>query len=114
MEMTDNEIRTSYKYAKYPKEQIRILAQLNACSRSKIEMIIFGKNRVRARMRGRNDVVVDVEEMSKDYNAGVNFRQLSKKYGISEYAVKHMLRDAGTIEYYIDYRDKERGNGLES
>ena len=112
MEMTDNEIRISYKYAKDKKAQIRILAQLNACSLSKIEMIIFGKNRVRARMRGRDDVVIDVETMSKDYNAGTNFRQLSKKYGISEYVVKHMLRDAGTIN--INYRDKEREKNRES
>lgn len=41
--MTANEIRRSYAEAKYPKEQIKILADLNLCKREDIVAIIEHK-----------------------------------------------------------------------
>lgn len=43
MEMTANEIRRNYLGAKNKREQIKILADLNMCPRSKIEEIINGQ-----------------------------------------------------------------------
>lgn len=40
MWMTDSEIRTSYRQALNPEEQINILAELNDCSKSRIEYIL--------------------------------------------------------------------------
>lgn len=38
--MTDGEIQTSYRDAKYKRQQIRILAELNACSTDRIKTIL--------------------------------------------------------------------------
>ena len=40
MQMTVEEIRRSYRQAKYPKQQIHILADLNDCSVDEIEAIL--------------------------------------------------------------------------
>ena len=40
MQMTNNEIKRRYKEAKNPKQQIGILADLNCCSKEKIEEIL--------------------------------------------------------------------------
>ena len=42
MQMSDDEIRTSYRQAKDPVKQIKILAQLNCCSVQDIKEIIKG------------------------------------------------------------------------
>lgn len=42
MEMTTNEIKTSYKTAKYPEEQIKVLADLNNVSPGEIRKVIGG------------------------------------------------------------------------
>lgn len=43
MQMTDDEIYREYKTAKDPKNQIKILAQLNCCDPQKIKDIIASK-----------------------------------------------------------------------
>lgn len=40
MQMTDEEIRRSYREAKYPKQQLSILADLNCCSVAEIKAIV--------------------------------------------------------------------------
>lgn len=40
MEMTDEEIRRSYRQAKNPKQQLHILADLNCCSVAEIKAIV--------------------------------------------------------------------------
>lgn len=45
MQMSEDEIRRNYKQAKNKKEQIGILADLNACSREKIADIVGEKNK---------------------------------------------------------------------
>jgi hypothetical protein len=40
MEMTNEEILRSYRLAKFPEEQIKILADLNVCSRARIVRIL--------------------------------------------------------------------------
>lgn len=43
MQMTEGEIRRSYKEAREKKKQIRILAELNACSVAEIQAILDGR-----------------------------------------------------------------------
>ncbi len=94
MEMSEAEIRCSYKYAKRPKQQIRILAQLNACNREQIEMILFGKTERKMHIKGAGDVVVDVAKLAEEYNAGLSIKQLSVKHEIPVAMVTRLLQDA--------------------
>mgnify|MGYP001089648402 CR=1 FL=1 len=50
MRMTDGEIRSMYKSAKYKKKQIEILAQLNCCDTGKILQIIHNNRDVKEKL----------------------------------------------------------------
>lgn len=86
MEMTDNEIRLSYKNALNPKRQIQILAQLNACSKNRIEKILFGK--------ALQDLV-DFDEIKRMYLENIPMTVIAKAQNTSVYTVRRMLIDAG-------------------
>lgn len=49
MYMSDEEIKRSYRQAKDPKKQLRILADMNCCEVAVIEAIINGKPLVKQR-----------------------------------------------------------------
>lgn len=51
MQMTEGEIRRSYREAREKKKQIRILAELNACSVAEIQAILDGKKPERASVK---------------------------------------------------------------
>ena len=77
--MNEREICINYKYAKYPKEQIRIEAQLNDCSVSEIKKILikygYYKPPVNIRL--------------KLYNKGLTDRQIAIRLKLTTAAIHH-------------------------
>lgn len=74
MEMGHEEIRISYRNARYPKRQIGILAELNCCSREEIEKIVQGTKEdspdgdILHRLYGRLDVLDgEIREREAEY-----------------------------------------------
>jgi len=70
MEMTPNEIRASYKAAKYPDDQVKILADLNETTEDEIISVLGGEYNPFAKRRpGRPTKKIEKELPSG--NAGV-------------------------------------------
>ena len=64
MQMTENEIRRRYREAKHPQSQIRILAELNACSVDTIKQII-NPGEAQAKQK-KADVKLMIEALSEE------------------------------------------------
>lgn len=92
--MTAFEIRRSYAEAKYPKEQIKILAQLNLCTQADIKAIVehktdelppLGSKPRRTRNRKPRVPPEVWQEIKKKYESGeYTQKQLAKMYGMSQ------------------------------
>lgn len=101
MEMTDKEIRKNYQEAKYPKRQIKILAQLNACSKGRIERILFGQEITRTKSTsgaGREPILIDVDEATKMYNDGIPLTKIAKHFGVSTPSLSQILAEEGILK----------------
>lgn len=96
--MTDAEIRISYKYAVNKKEQLEILAQLNACSVKTIikklnamgiETVELKKTKHQKKaVRWRSEDVVQLLEL---WQQGKNLKDISHELRRSEAAIKNAL-----------------------
>ena len=64
MQMTEEEIRRSYKQAKHPQSQIRILAELNDCSVDTIKAIL-NPEEAQAKKK-KADVNLMIEALSEE------------------------------------------------
>ena len=64
MQMTEEEIRRSYKQAKHPNQQIRILAELNDCSVDTIKAIL-NPEEAQAKKK-KADVNLMIEALSEE------------------------------------------------
>lgn len=101
--MTAEEIRRSYKEAKNPREQIRILAELNLCSTEDIEAIILGERddiplsdekAKRAEALPLKRLTKEMQrQIAREYAAGkTTYRELSDKYGVTENRIGQILK----------------------
>ncbi len=107
MQMTAEEIYKSWREAKSPKAQIKILAEMNSCSVKDIENAIdqYKKDNPNAlppivrepakKPRGKAVVLTPEEKkaMRDMYREGCSIKQISKKVGRSESAVRFSLAD---------------------
>ncbi len=101
MEMTEAEIRNSYKYAANAKKQIMILAQLNDCSRERIELILFGKTNMTMQIKSANNMIIDVKALADEFISGKSLKKLAAKYKIPISTVIRLLE-------YANVNSKER------
>ena len=90
MEMTEYEIRQSYKFAKDKRGQVKTLAELNLCRVADIKRILQGGS-VNVIERKKSGKLPDQKLQRKivaEYNrGGVTMKELSEKYGITQYFV---------------------------
>ncbi len=79
MQMTEEEIRKSYKQAKHPQRQIRILAELNDCTEEDIEAIL---NPEEARAKKKNaDIKLMLEALCDEMDrVDKEIRRLELRY----------------------------------
>ncbi len=106
MWMTDEQIRKSYRLAAYPKSQIAVLAQLNACGQDDIRKIIDGMKVVPTqvdygRERYQHLSEKQVQEMLDLHNKGLSGEQIAQITGVSERKISNKL-------YYIKTRAKQK------
>ena len=83
MIMTFEEIRRSYREAKYPEKQIRILSELNECRVSDIKAVLNG---VAVSAHKRYNKTSD-REKRRLYEKGLNDCEISSALGITPQAV---------------------------
>lgn len=90
MQMTNDEIKTSYRDAKCKSKQIPILAQLNACDTTQIREILGlnnSKNKDTSEMTKEEASVLKTLEISKLYHQGFDDLQISKMLNIDRHTV---------------------------
>lgn len=85
MEMTKNEICRNYREAKYPKQQIGILAVLNDCSKREIQNILMEAGLIKKR-----EVRFSGIELSEtDYNSIQRYKKLTDEE-LYDYVIWHL------------------------
>ena len=101
MWMTDSEIRTSYRQALNPKEQIKILAELNDCSKNRIEYILglcdklYPEVKMQYNGSGRR-YGDDVKNAVLDYiRSGKSVLDAEQYFGILHYTIYQWCHSAG-------------------
>ena len=115
--MTDGEIRASYRQAKYPREQIQILAQLTCKSVSEIKQICGIEDMPRRKKWGWSKEDVEfvkantnltnrqvADALNKDIN---HVRALRKKLKLSNVRIRRIW-----TEQEIEFIVNARKNGL--
>ena len=101
--MTAEEIRRSYKEAKNPEQQIRILADLNLCRKEDIEAIISGERDdiLLTRKKAKESDALprkrmkeeEMKQLAREYADGkTSQKALALKYGVSESRVYQILK----------------------
>ena len=112
MQMTPEEIYKAWRESKKPKEQIKILAEMNLCSAKDIEAAIdqYKKDNPNAlppivrepvkKPRGKAAVLTgeEKEAIRKLFSKGTSIYGISKQVGRSETAVKYMLKSEGLLD----------------
>lgn len=88
---TDSEIVASYRQAKYPKQQVRILADLNATSEKVIKNILEKAGIV---IMGKG---VNREQIAKLYEQGLSDSEISKAVGVSHETVRQWRIKEGLV-----------------
>lgn len=89
MQMTEYEIRQNYKLARNKREQIKILAELNSCTRADIIRILDGGSvadtrKVKHSQRGKRLDEETRREMLEEYLAGgITISRIAEKYGLA-------------------------------
>ncbi|GEM_PF-2329476 len=87
MWMTDEQIRFSYREAAFPKDQIKILSQLNACGQDDIRKIIadIKINKPTGLKEAKYDRWTDEQAITLDrlYKDGIKPQTISRIIGVS-------------------------------
>lgn len=93
--MTEFEIIASYREAKAPSQQIKILAQLNDCSTTTIKMLLHkhGITTSQAPKRYGDDRVTaeQIREARKIRQAGASYREIEERTGIPNGLARYYL-----------------------
>ncbi|MHC1696422.1 MAG: helix-turn-helix domain-containing protein [Eubacteriales bacterium] len=84
--MTEDEIRTSYRDAKKPKAQIKILAELNNTSEEAIQQIITGVKPTSPERKKYNRI--DDYEALDMHRQGATEKQIADYFGVTKEAVR--------------------------
>lgn len=125
MTMGNNAIYVDWKYAKDPAEQIRILADINDCSREEIRDIIAtqwkdGDPPLGAKKkdgRGKPPLPKELlDSIRNDFLSGATTKELAAKYSISATCVnKHIkdLRGGKKMKFAEEMKEDERSQTLE-
>ena len=82
MMMSDEEIRTSYRDARFKKTQIKILAELNDCPESSILAILHA---------GESDIDPEAAYGIQLYKNGMTSREAAEKSGANLYRLRYLL-----------------------
>lgn len=123
--MGNNAIYVDWKYSKDPAEQIKILADLNDCSREEIRDIIAVQWRdgdpplgaKKKDRRGKPPLPKELlDNIRNDFLSGATTKELAAKYSISATCVnKHIkdLRGGKKVKFAEEMKEDERNQTLE-
>ena len=86
MQMTSDEIVYEYRHALYPKDQIRILAELNDCKLSEIVTILTEAGEPlskRSKPHAKAQELLSDDQFLTLYKKGYGDRQIARMLGVS-------------------------------
>ena len=93
MEMTEGEIKSSYKHAKDKSAQIKILAQLNDCDTTTIKDILEDKKEVKEVKSNKADY--SRSEVVEALKKGSTIHDVMENFGITYATASRIKKEAG-------------------
>lgn len=91
--MTDDEILASYRQAKYPRRQIGVLADLNACKTDEIRQHLMELGALAAPRRTGHELKFERAAALALYKRGYNDCAIARALGVSNTAIRRWRCD---------------------